>query len=179
MPVDATVRAAVAAVWDPDDAASVPPPDDRTAPASIAAMDLGERLAWITHPAVRWDVARSLAGGDAPGHVPALRLEDGSVLTEGPAIVQYIADLKPEAKLAPPNGTIGRYRLQEALNFISSEVHKAFGPLFDKQSSDDAKARAKANLTKRFDYLEGQMKGRTWLVGDGFTVADGAWSGPP
>jgi glutathione S-transferase len=107
------------------------------------------------------------------GSVPALRLDDGSVLTEGPAIVQYIADLKPDAKLAPPNGTIGRYRLQEALNFISSEVHKAFGALFDKQSSADAKAQAKANLKKRFDYLEGQMKGRTWLVGDGFTVADG------
>lgn len=74
LPVDATVRAAVAAVWDPDDPTSVAPPDDRTAPPSIAAMDLGERLGWITHPAVRWDVARSLAGSDAPGHIPALRL---------------------------------------------------------------------------------------------------------
>lgn len=74
LPIDATVRAAVAAVWDPDDPASVAPPDDRTAPSSIAAMDLGERLGWITHPAVRWDVARSLAGSDAPGHIPALRL---------------------------------------------------------------------------------------------------------
>jgi hypothetical protein len=74
LPIDATVRAAVAAVWDPDDPTSVAPPDDRTAPSSIAAMDLGERLGWITHPAVRWDVARSLAGSDAPGHIPALRL---------------------------------------------------------------------------------------------------------
>ncbi|MDO9015878.1 MAG: hypothetical protein Q8S73_14150 [Deltaproteobacteria bacterium] len=74
LPIDATVRAAVAAVWDPDDPTSIAPPDDRTAPSSIAAMDLGERLGWITHPAVRWDVARSLAGSDAPGHIPALRL---------------------------------------------------------------------------------------------------------
>lgn len=74
VPIDATVRAAVAAVWDPDDDASVAPPDDRKAPSSIAAMDLGERLNWITHPAVRWDVARSLADADAPSHIPALRL---------------------------------------------------------------------------------------------------------
>lgn len=74
VPVDATIRAAVAAVWDPDDPASVTPPDDRKPPSSISAMDLGERLNWITHPAVRWDVARSLTGNDAPGHIPALRL---------------------------------------------------------------------------------------------------------
>ncbi len=74
VPIDATIRAAVAAVWDPDDESSVAPPDDRKAPSSIAAMDLGERLSWITHPTVRWDVARSLAGNDAPGHIPALRL---------------------------------------------------------------------------------------------------------
>lgn len=74
VPVDATVRAAVAAVWDPDDPASVAPPDDRPAPPSVAAMELGERLGWLTHPAVRWEVARSLAGSDAPAHVPALRL---------------------------------------------------------------------------------------------------------
>ncbi len=74
LPIDGTVRAAVAAVWDPDDPSSIAPPDDRAAPSSIASMDLGERLGWITHPAVRWDVARSLAGSEAPSHIPALRL---------------------------------------------------------------------------------------------------------
>jgi hypothetical protein len=74
LPIDATVRAAVAAVWDPDDPTSIAPPDDRAAPSSIASMDLGERLGWITHPALRWEVARSLAGSEAPSHIPALRL---------------------------------------------------------------------------------------------------------
>lgn len=107
------------------------------------------------------------------GSVPALRLDDGSVLTEGPAVVQYIADQKPEMRLAPLAGTPARYRLQEALNFITAEVHKGFGPLFNPKSSDEAKAAAKENLGKKFDYLEKQLSHRQWLVGEGFTVADG------
>jgi len=106
------------------------------------------------------------------GYVPALRLDDGSVLTEGPAIVQYLADRKPATGLAPSAGTIERYRLQEWLTFIGTEVHKNFGTLFNKASSDDAKQTAKANIAKRLGYLNEQLAERQFLLGSTFTVAD-------
>jgi glutathione S-transferase len=106
------------------------------------------------------------------GYVPALQLEDGSVLTEGPAIVQYIADKAPQAKLAPANGTVDRYRLQEWLNFIGTEIHKNFSPLFGKDEA--LKAYARTALAKRFDGLRSAFeKGNPFLMGDQFTVADG------
>ena len=88
------------------------------------------------------------------GYVPALRLDDGSVLTEGPAIVQYLADQNPSSGLAPKAGTIERYRLQEWLNFIGTELHKSFAPLFTKTASDDAKNTAKTNINKRLAISE-------------------------
>lgn len=107
------------------------------------------------------------------GYVPALVLESGDVITEGAAVVQYIADRFPTAKLAPENGTLERTRLQEQLNFISSELHKAFSPLFNKTASTEAKEAATAQLVKRFGNLEGQFAdGRPYLLGDAFTVAD-------
>jgi glutathione S-transferase len=106
------------------------------------------------------------------GYVPALRLDDGSVLTEGPAIVQYLADRKPATGLAPSAGTIERYRLQEWLTFIGTEVHKNFGTLFNKASSDDAKQTAKTNIAKRLGYLNEQLAERQFLLGSTFTVAD-------
>jgi len=106
------------------------------------------------------------------GYVPALRLDDGSVLTEGPAIVQYLADQKPATGLAPSAGTIERYRLQEWLTFIGTEVHKNFGTLFNKASSDDAKQTAKTNIAKRLGYLNEQLAERQFLLGSTFTVAD-------
>lgn len=116
-------------------------------------------------------------GGDytqvnAKGYVPALRLDDGSLLTEGVAIVQYLADSKPESSLAPQAGTLERYRLQEWLNFISTEVHKQFSPLFNPQASADWKASAMGNLERRFDWITQQLAGKTWLMGDRFAVAD-------
>lgn len=105
------------------------------------------------------------------GYVPALRLDDGTLMTEGAVIVQYIADLKPEKKLVPAAGTRERYRVQESLNFIASEVHKAFGPLFGQDEA--AKAGARARLATRFDYLDKELSTRPHLVGDTFTVADG------
>lgn len=107
------------------------------------------------------------------GSVPALVLDDGQILTEGPAIVQYIADQRPASKLAPANGTFERYRLQEWLNFISSEIHKAFGPLFDAKTPDETKVTFRGKLTKRFDFLETHLAGKQYLMGDAFTVADG------
>lgn len=106
------------------------------------------------------------------GSVPAIRLEDGRVLTEGPAIVQYLADLKPDTGLAPKAGTWERYKLQEWLNFITSDLHKSFGPLFNKSSSQDWKDAAVANLKKRFDWLTAQWKDKSYLTGETFTVAD-------
>jgi glutathione S-transferase len=106
------------------------------------------------------------------GYVPALRLDDGSVLTEGPAIVQYLADQKPATGLAPAAGTVDRYRLQEWLNFIGTELHKNFGPLFNKATPDEVKKTSVANIAKRLAYLNDQLAGREYLMGANFTVAD-------
>ena len=107
------------------------------------------------------------------GYVPFLQLDDGTYLSEGPAIVQYIADLKPESKLAPANGTMARYRLQEWLGFLNSEIHKGFGPLFKPNTPDEYKVTVREQLAGRFDYLSAQLEGKQWLMGDTFTVADG------
>jgi glutathione S-transferase len=107
------------------------------------------------------------------GYVPALRLDDGEVLTEGAAIVQYIADTNGASELAPPFGTLGRARLQEHLNFVASELHKAFSPLFRADASEEAKAAASANIGRRLDHIEHVLSdGRSYLLGDKFTVAD-------
>jgi len=106
------------------------------------------------------------------GYVPALGLDDGSVLTEGPAIVQYLADQKPASKVAPAAGTVERYRLQEWLAFIGTELHKNFGPLFNPATPDAVKQTAKANIEKRLAYVNEQLAKRQFLVGDTFTAAD-------
>jgi len=116
-------------------------------------------------------------GGDywqvnGKGYVPALKLDDGQLLTEGPAIVQYLADRKPDSGLAPKNGTPERYRLQEWLNFITAEIHKGFSPLFRPNTPDEYKTISKENLAKRFDWLDQQLKGKDYLMGKTFTVAD-------
>jgi glutathione S-transferase len=106
------------------------------------------------------------------GYVPVLELDNGERLTEGPAIVQYLADQKPDAGLAPKNGTLERYRLQEWLNFLTSEVHKQFTPLFKPNTPDDYKKIAKENLANRFAWLDQQLAGKDYLTGKQFTVAD-------
>jgi glutathione S-transferase len=105
------------------------------------------------------------------GYVPALKLDDGTVLTEGPAIVQYLADQKPDSKLAPANGTLERYKLQEWLGFINSEIHKSFGPLFG-QPSEDVKKDSITKIAKRMNYVNGALAGRHFLMGETFTAAD-------
>jgi glutathione S-transferase len=109
---------------------------------------------------------------NSKGAVPALQLDDGRVLTEGPAIVQYLADLKPESGLAPRAGSFERYQLMEILNYITSEVHKGFGPLFNPEASAEWKAAAKTALGKKFDWLSGFLGSKTFLMGNAFTVAD-------
>ncbi|WP_186419417.1 glutathione transferase GstA [Bosea sp. CS1GBMeth4] len=108
------------------------------------------------------------------GYVPALQLDDGAVLTEGAAIVQYVADLNPEAGLAPEPATLARARLQEELNFVSSELHKGFAPLFNAADSDGNKEAAREKLARRFDDVEAKLAdGRPHLLGERFSVADG------
>jgi glutathione S-transferase len=106
------------------------------------------------------------------GYVPTLRLDDGQVLTENVVVLQYIADLNPAAKLAPPAGTMERYRLLEWLSFINSELHKAFTPLFSSEASEEAKTYSRNYLSKRLNYLEGALGDNKYLMGDQFTVAD-------
>lgn len=105
------------------------------------------------------------------GYVPALQLDDGEILTEGPAIVQYLADQKPSAGLLPPAGTVDRAHVQAWLNFIGTELHKNFGPLF-RSHSEDWKTAARQNIERRLAYVEEVLADRDYLLGDAFSVAD-------
>ena len=106
------------------------------------------------------------------GYVPVLELDNGEVLTEGPAIVQYLADLKPAKKLAPVNGSFERVRLQEWLNFITSELHKTYSPLFNADMPDAAKAIFKDKLKQRYAFIATTLDKQDFLLGTQFTVAD-------
>ncbi|MBT9507408.1 glutathione transferase GstA [Rhodoferax sp.] len=107
------------------------------------------------------------------GYVPLLVLDDGRQLREGPAIVQYIADQVPAKQLAPANGTFERSKLQEWLNFLGTELHKGFSPLFTAGMPDEAKALVKTRLISRLKWLDGELANKSYLMGDTFTVADG------
>jgi glutathione S-transferase len=109
---------------------------------------------------------------NSKGSVPALRLDDGQVLTEGPAILQYLADQKPESRLVPKAGTLERYRVLEWLNFITSEIHKSFSPLFNPTADAKVKEYTTQNIEKKFDWLNKQLTGKQYLTGDTFTIAD-------
>ncbi len=106
------------------------------------------------------------------GQVPALSMDNGQLLTEGAVIVQMIADKAPAKNLAPANGTDDRYKLQEWLNFIGSELHKSFGPLFQPVLSDDTKQFFKDRLMGKFKYIDGELTGKDYLMGSHFTVPD-------
>ena len=106
------------------------------------------------------------------GYVPLLELGDGTRLTEGPAIVQYIADQVPEKNLAPANGTVARAQLQGWLNFIATEIHKGFSPLFSPATPADYKAIAIDRLQSRLAWIDGQLAGKDYLMGAQFSVAD-------
>ncbi len=146
--------------------------------------------AGLAHDLVKVDLkAKTTENGDdytkinPKGAVPALALDDGSILTEGPAIVQMIADKAAGKNLAPANGSTERYRLQEWLNFISTDLHKSFGPLFQPALSDETKQFFKDRIAKYFGYADKQLAGKDYLMGSQFTVADGylfvmlAWAG--
>lgn len=107
------------------------------------------------------------------GYVPLLELDDGTTLREGPVIVQYLADLRPQSKLIPNSGTIERYRLQEWLSFLTSEIHKGFIPLlYARLAGRYANETAKPKLEERYRWIDSQLAGRDYLLGNAFTVAD-------
>ncbi|HYF43801.1 MAG TPA: glutathione transferase GstA [Ramlibacter sp.] len=106
------------------------------------------------------------------GYVPLLELDDGTRLREGPVIMQYIADQVPTRNLAPANGTLPRYRLQEWLTFIGTEIHKTFSPLFNPNMPEDGKKISRDKLASRFQWLDGELAGKQYLMGDHFSVAD-------
>jgi glutathione S-transferase len=141
----------------------------------IALLEAG-----LPYDLVKVDVrAKKLENGDdylkinPKGQVPALGMDNGEVMTEGPVIVQMIADLAAGKGLAPANGSPERYRLQEWLNFITTELHKNFGPMFSPILADDAKAFFKDRVLGKFKYVDGALAGHDYLMGKQFTVADG------
>ena len=131
-------------------------------PFDIEVVDLGTK---------KTKSGGSYTSVNPKGYVPALEIEGGQVLTEGPAIVQYIADQKPASKLAPPAGSFERYRLQEWLNFITSELHKSVGSLFA-NPPEAWKETVKTRVASRFDTLSKSLQGKDYLMGSTFTVAD-------
>jgi glutathione S-transferase len=106
------------------------------------------------------------------GYVPALKLDDGQTLTENVAILQYVADAKPECGLAARAGTMERYRLIEWLNFIATEIHKTFGPLWHPDTPDATKQNQRNMLARRFEYVAGQLQNTPYLMGNTFSIAD-------
>ena len=107
------------------------------------------------------------------GYVPVLELDDGTLLREGPVIVQYIADQVPLKMLAPVNGSLQRYRLQEWLTFIGTEIHKGFSPLFKPTTPEDYKPIVRDSLLQRLQWVDSQLAEKQYVMGDQFTVADG------
>jgi glutathione S-transferase len=141
----------------------------------IALLEAG-----LPYDLVKVDLkAKKLENGDdylkvnPKGQVPALGLDNGELVTEGPVIVQMIADKAAAKNLAPARDSAERYKLQEWLNFITTELHKNFGPMFSPVLSDDAKAFFKDRVMTKFKYVDGQLPGRDYLMGQQFTVADG------
>ncbi len=137
--------------------------------AREAAID--EELVKVDMPSKRTVDGRDYHEVNPKGYVPALELDDGQVLTEVAVVVQYLADLKPESKLVPPCGTFARYRVQEMLNFVGTELHKKFTPLWHRPS-EEVRAPIVAELVRRFADVERQLGARAYLFGDDLTVAD-------
>ncbi|HEX4292706.1 MAG TPA: glutathione transferase GstA [Rhizomicrobium sp.] len=139
----------------------------------IVAEEAGIALEYVkvhlsTH---KTDAGEDFYAINPKGYVPALALDDGSLLSEGPAIVQYLADLKPEANLIPRNGDVARYHVLEWLAYINSEMHKTFSPLFGPEP-DSVKDAARHSLTKKFAFVDAALAGKSYLMGENFTVAD-------
>jgi glutathione S-transferase len=132
-------------------------------PIELVKVDLGSR---------RTETGEDFLQLNPNGYVPVLTLDDGNKLTEGPAIIQYFADLAPDKKLAPPAGTFERYQLQQWLNFISTEIHKSFSPLFRPAAPEATKQFAIDTLTARLETTAAHLSVHPYLLGENFSVAD-------
>lgn len=138
----------------------------------LRELDLPFDLIRVDNRAKRTEDGRDFLAINPKGYVAALEIDGGQVLTEGPAISQYLADLRPEAGLAPPAGSWARSQLHEWLNFISAEIHGGFGPLFNRDLPEAARAWWQARLDKRLDYVATALRERQALVQDRYGLAD-------
>jgi glutathione S-transferase len=138
--------------------------------AREAGLDLA--LEKVDLAAKKTETGRDYLATNPKGYVPALELDNGQVLTEGPAIVQYLADRRPETGLAPANGTLERYRVQETLSYINSELHKSYSPLFNSKTLPEVRQERLEYLKKRYGVIEKALDGKPYLFGEKFTVAD-------
>jgi glutathione S-transferase len=146
--------------------------------ACSMASNIALREAGITFELAKVDKRTKRVDGvdfttiNPKGYVPTLRLDDGQVLTENVVVLQYIADLNPAAKLAPPPGTMPRYHLLEWLSFINSELHKSFTPLYSSEAGEETKTYARNYLAKRLAYVDAALGDNKYVTGEQFTVAD-------
>jgi glutathione S-transferase len=143
------------------------------------SVDIALREAGMAFELERVDTKTKKTAGGRPyleinpkGYVPALELDDGSVITEAAAVLQYVADQSRGVALAPPEGRLDRIRVQEWLNWTASELHKCFTPLFDPKLSDERKQEARTQVARWLDFLDGSLEGREFLVGKAFSIAD-------
>ena len=141
---------------------------------NIIAHEIGLplELEKVDTKAKRTETGRDFLAINPKGYVPVLELDNGELLTEGPAIVQYVADQKPESGIAPPNGTLARSRLQEMLGYINSEIHKTYSPFFKPDTPAETLAERTAYLRKRYQFVEDILAKQEWLMGDKFGLAD-------
>ncbi|WP_354691392.1 glutathione transferase GstA [Phytobacter sp. RSE-02] len=138
----------------------------------LRELDLPFELIKVNNTTKRTADGRDFLTINPKGYVAALELDDGEILTEGPVIVQYLADMKPESGLTPANGSRARVRLQEWLNFITSEIHAGSAPLFNAALPEDARQIIHEKLFRRFAYLETSLSTTDYLIGRAFCVAD-------
>lgn len=141
----------------------------------ITALEAGlpVRINFVNTAARQTDSGDDFLQISPNGYVPALRIDSGDILNEGPSVLQYLADRKPEKNLAPKWGTLERYQLIDVLNYISTEMHKAlFIPLLTPGAPQPAKAEAEAELPRALDYIQGRLGDKKYLLGENFTVAD-------
>ena len=135
-------------------------------------LDVPLTLEWVDVRAKKLRDGSDYFAVNPKGQVPTLQLNDGEFLTEGPVIVQYLADGKPGNALLPPTGTMARYRVLEWLNFVGTELHKGFTPLFRPSTPQEYREIARQNLAIRFKWLDGVLANQPFLTGDQFSVAD-------
>lgn len=138
----------------------------------LCELGLDHALEKVDLAAQRTETGADFRAINPKGYVPALALDDGTVLTEGGVIVQWLADRRPDSGLLPPAGSLDRVRVQEWLSFVSAELHRSYTPLFEPDLPADMRDRALARLARKLDFVEAHLADRDWLLGEAFTAAD-------